>query len=72
MVNATVIWLLVLMQGTPNTGYAAQIMFKTDQRAVCESTRQKWLAAWPMLASLPDRLKCVEHRPKEIEGAFYQ
>lgn len=69
--NATMIWLLVLLSGTPNTGYNAQIMYRTEKQADCETFKKEWLRAYPGQGNLDARLQCITINQKLVERYPY-
>lgn len=62
--QATIIYLLVLLSGTPAAGYQARSIFKYETLAHCEEAKKEWVKAFPNLKGLEDRLNCVKHNDK--------
>lgn len=63
-VQATIIYLLVLLSGTPNTGYEVRSLFKYETLKDCDAAKKEWLAAFPDVGNLDKRLACVKHNDK--------
>lgn len=63
-VQATIIYLLVLLSGTPAAGYQARSIFKYETLAHCEEAKKEWVKAFPTMVSLDTRLACVKHNDK--------
>lgn len=62
--QATIIFLLALMSGTPNTGYELRRIDKYETLKDCEAAKAEYLKAFPNLKGLEDRLNCVKHNDK--------
>lgn len=71
--TATFIYLMVLLSGTPNTGYQAQILFRSETLATCEEHVKLWIEAYKDLAApgVGNRLKCIKINQKLMERYPY-
>lgn len=71
--TATFIYLMVLLSGTPNTGYQAQIMFRSETLETCEEHVRLWQDAFKDLAApgIVPRLKCIKINQKLMERYPY-
>jgi hypothetical protein len=70
VVAATYVWLLVLLGGTPNTGYEARVLYKTETLAKCQEHAKFWVDAFPEMTNLTLRIRCVKHDQKNMQEAY--
>ena len=66
MIQASIVWMLVLLSGTPNTGYQVRLLYASETRTQCEAERANWLAAFSDQVGFDRRLQCVKHDQKNL------
>ena len=72
MINASIVWILVVLSGQLSTTVAPVInpLYATEKEATCEAQKKAWVDRLPPIYK--ERLVCLPHSQKDFDPMLYR